>query len=266
MLCIPHVFLHLYNLVKDTCIFPNSWKIATVIPLPKCNNPKNSSELRPVSLLPIVGKIIEKLIHAQLSVFLENAVYISQHQHGFRKGFSTSATATFIDDIALGLNDGNFTVAVFLDIKKAFDTIDHKIIIKNLKHAGVGRKSLPLFLNYLINRKQCVLYKGFKSNINSLSTGVPQGSTLGPLLFLIYVNDLPNLFTKNTKCMMFADDIVLYQSCINMDQLYRELQLSLDKMYTWCKSNQITLNIKKCEYVHFGYRRPINHNKTLNTV
>ena len=263
MLCIPDVFLHLYNLVKESCIFPNSWKIATVVPLPKCNNPKDSSELRPVSLLPLVGKILEKLIHSQLTMFLENTMYLSQHQHGFRKGYSTtSATAKFIDDIALGLDKGKYTTAVFLDIKKAFDTIDHKIIIKKLEHAGVGRKTLPLLANYLNNRKQCVLYNGYKSDVKTLTTGVPQGSTLGPLLFLIYVNDLPKLFRK-TKCMMFADDTVLYHSCSGSEELYRELQSSLNIMFDWCNANQITLNSKKCEYVHFGYRKSTNTNNIL---
>ena len=119
MLCIPNVFLHLYNIVRDTSVFPNDWKIATVVPLPKCNNPSNPSELRPVSLLPIVGKIIEKLIHGQMSMFFENSQFLSQYQHGFRRDFSTtSATAKFLDEIAMGLDNGNYAIAVFLDIKK----------------------------------------------------------------------------------------------------------------------------------------------------
>ena len=139
MLSIPNVFLHLYNIVRDTSIFPNDWKIATVVLLPKCNNPSNPSELRPVSLLPIVGKIKEK--------------------HGVRKDFSTtSATAKFLDEIAMGLDNENYTIAVFLDIKKAFDTIDHRIIIEKLKHAGIGPRTLSLFSNYLKGRKQGVLY------------------------------------------------------------------------------------------------------------
>ena len=186
MLCIPNVFLHLYNLVRDTSIFPNDWKKATVVPLPKCNNPSDPSELRPVSLLPILGKIIEKLIHGQMSMFFEISQFLSQYQHGFRKGFSTtSATAKFLDEIAMGLDNGNYTIAVFLDIKKAFDTIDHRIIIEKLKHAGIGPRTLSLFSNYLQGWKQGVLYDGLRSNIRPLLTGVPQGSTLGPLLFLI---------------------------------------------------------------------------------
>ena len=118
MLYIPQVFLHLYNIVRLNGDFPDPWKIATVIPLPKNNDPKNSSELRPISLLPIVGKILEKLIHNQFSKFLENTHYLSGFQHGFRKEHSTtSATTKFVDNIMLNLDRGHHTIAVFLDIK-----------------------------------------------------------------------------------------------------------------------------------------------------
>ena len=263
MLYIPNVILHIYNRVRITGVFPDSWKIATVVPIPKCNNPIEPSELRPVSLLPIVGKIMEKLVHSQLSQFFEGAGFLSTNQHGFRKCFSTtSAASKFVDDIALGLDKGQYTLAVFLDIKKAFDTIDHDIIIKKLKHAGLGAGTLALIKNYLYNRKQCVLYKGIRSEVKKLYTGVPQGSTLGPLLFLIYVNDLPKLF-EHTNCMMFADDTVLYQSHADSTELYNQVQMSLNKMHKWCMDNQITLNSKKCEYIHFSYRRVLNNDKVL---
>ena len=156
---------------------------------------------------------------------------MSKPQHSFRKGHSTtSATSQFVDDIALGLDKGHFTLAVLLDIKRAFDTIDHKILIRKLRHAGVGNRCLSLIKNYLCNRKQCVLYSGIKANVRSLSTGVPQGSTLGPLLFLIYINHLPCIL-ENTKCMMFADDTVLYQSRASVMELYREMQDSINRLF-----------------------------------
>ena len=263
MLFIPHIFLHIYNRIKSTGLFPNSWKLATVIPLPKCNKPKDASELRPVSLLPIVGKVLEKLIHVQMSMFLENTMFLSPNQHGFRKEHSTSsASSRFIDDIALGLDKGKFTLAVFLDIKKAFDTIDHVILIQKLRHAGCGERLISLLTDYLMDRKQSVLYNGMRSSVRKLETGVPQGSTLGPLLFLLYVNDLSTIF-DNTKCMMFADDTVLYQSHLNVHDLYYEVQDSLDRMNSWCAENQITLNRKKCEYVHFNYRKIMNLDYSL---
>ena len=130
MFYMPNVFLHIYNRVSLTGVFPDTWKVATVVPLPKCNNQNDLFELRPVSLLPIIGKLMEKLRHVQLSQCFENSKYLSRHQHGFRKGFSTTSVATkFVCDIALRLHKGHYTLAVFVDIKKAFDTIDHEIII-----------------------------------------------------------------------------------------------------------------------------------------
>ena len=263
MLYIPEVFVHMYNSVRLSGVFPDPWKIATVIPLPKTNDPKSPSELRPISLLPIVGKIMEKLIHKQLSTFLEDTNYLTNMQHGFRGLHSTtSATSNFLDDIMLNLDKGYHTTAVFLDIKKAFDTIDHKILLNKIKHAGVGGITERLLANYLCNRKQSVLYNGIFSEIKILKTGVPQGSTLGPLLFLLYINDLPYVL-KNTSCLMFADDTVLYHSHPSSVDLNHEIQTDLDSVSKWCLKNYITLNITKSQYVQFGYRNNIEPNLQL---
>ena len=186
-----------------------------------------------------------------------------KHQHGFRKDHSTtSATTKFVDNIMLNLDKGHSTVAVFLDIKKAFDTIDHNILIKKLKNSGVGNNTTILLTNYLKNRTQSVLYNGIYSDPKGLTTGVPQGSTLGPLLFLLYINNLPDIL-KNSECLMFADDTVLYHSNVLPELLYRELQLDLDVVNTWCAQNYITLNITKSQYVNFGYRKPNVDNYVL---
>ena len=123
LLYIPHVFLHLYNRIRITGTFPDSWKVATVVPLPKCNNPTDPSELRPVSLLPIIGNILEKLIHLQLSKFLEDTEKLSKFQHGFRKGHSTtSATSKFVDDIASNLDKGYYTMSSLSVVSSFFPT------------------------------------------------------------------------------------------------------------------------------------------------
>ena len=159
----------------------------------------------------------------------------------------------------LNLDKGYYTLAVFLDIKKAFDTINHNILLKKLKHAGVGNNCLQLLTNYLHNRKQAVLYNGNYSNIKTLETGVPQGSTLGPLLFLLYINDLTNVLT-NTKCLMFADDTVLYHHQPVQGVLYRETQTDLDAVYKWCLINSITLNLSKSQFVQYNYRKTVTDN------
>ena len=254
-LYIPHVFLHIYNAVRLSGDFPDSWKIATVVPLPKNNDPQNPSELRPIPLLPIVGTILEKLIYKQSSTFLENLNYLTKMQHGFPKRHSTtSATSKFVDDIILNLDKGYYSLAVFLDVKKAFDTVDHAILIKKLKHSGAGNNVIRLFTNYLSNRKQTVLYNGQLSDIKTLRTGVPQGSTLGPLLFLLYINDLPNILSKSLN-LMFADDTVLCHCHSSFEMLLRELQTDIDSVFKWCQQNYITLNITKSQDVQFSYMK-----------
>ena len=254
-LYIPDVLADIYNKVIATNIFPDSWKIATVVPLPKINNPKSPSELRPISLLPIVGKIMEKIIHSQLKDYLEIENLLVSQQHGFRKNHSTqSACAKFIDDIMLYLDKGYSTVAVFLDVKKAFDTINHQVLLKKLQNLNVGQNALALIENYLTNRKQCVVYQNQCSDELSLTTGVPQGSTLGPLLFLIYINDLPNIL-NNCDCLLFADDTVIYNGKTDTNIAYTAVQSDLDEVYSWCNKNQITLNQAKTEYIHFSYRK-----------
>ena len=254
-LYIPDILLDIFNKVIISRTFPDDWKIATVIPLPKVNNPKTPSELRPISLLPIIGKIMEKIIHNQLKKYLEENNMLTAQQHGFRKNHSTqSACAKFIDDIMLHLDGGDRTVAVFLDIKKAFDTLNHNILLKKIEKLLVGPNTVALLRDYLDNRQQCVLYNNVVSSKLSLSTGVPQGSTLGPLLFLIYINDLPDVLLYS-DCILFADDTVLYLGESEQGILYPEIQLDLDAVNAWCNNNQITLNQAKTEYIQFSYRK-----------
>ena len=252
---VPGLLLYIFNRVISTSAFTDSWKIATVIPLPKVDNPKSPSELRPISLLPIIGKIMEKIIHNQLKSYLELQNLLISQQHGFRTNHSTqSACAKFIDDIMLHLDRGERTVAVFLDIKKAFDTINHQILIKKVQNLQIGYNTTTLLANYLNNRKQCVLYNNIYSDELSLSTGVPQGSTLGPPLFLIYINDLPDVLSYS-NCLLFADDTVLYLGKKEKGLVYPEIQLDLDAVHAWCNNNPITLNQAKTEYIYFSYRK-----------
>ena len=156
----------------------------------------------------------------------------------------------------LHLDRGETTVAVFLDIKKAFDTINHQILLKKLRNLHVGPHTVKPLENYLYNRKQRVLYSNILSDTLTLSTGVPQGSTLGPLLFLMYINDLPNILLYS-KCILFADSTVLYLGERDRADVYSNIQLDLDAVYTWCNINQITLNESKTEYIQFSYRKRV---------
>ena len=254
-LYLPNVLLDIFNKVVLNNKFPDSWKIATVIPLLKIDNPRMPSDLRPISLLPIMGKIMEKRLHAQLKDYLEKRNLLAGQQHGFRTNHSTLSMCTrFVDDTMLGLDESDITMAVFLDIRKAFDSINHFILLKKLEKLVIGTNTLNVIRDYLNNRKQCVLYNNIYSDKLALTTGVPQGSSLGPLLFMVYINDLPDILLY-CKYLPFADDTVLYLGRKDEGTVYTEMQLDLDAVHAWCNNNQITLNQAKTEYIRFSFRK-----------
>ena len=248
-------FTYLYNLVISTGIFPDDWKIATVTPIPKVSNPRTCGELRPISILPTPGKIMEQILHDQIKQFLEASKYLIEEQFGFRQNKSTTkALARLLDSLLTNADRGELTVAVFLDFKKAFDTINHKLLIHKLNKAGLGPKAQALIANYLTNRKQKTKLKNIESNLKDITTGVPQGSTLGPLLFLIFINDMPSI-AKEAAFTLFADDAVLILHGRNLDNVAKVVQEVLDKINDWCRTNKLTLNASKTEYVIYGTKK-----------
>ena len=241
----------LYNNILDSGTFPDKWKIATVTPIPKVTNATSPSDLRPISLLPVPGKLLEKYISINIEDYLETNNFFTDCQNGFRKGKSTSsAMAKYLDDVLDGLNESHTCIAAYLDVRKAFDTINHHRLLNKLRAAGIGDTLCSLLENYLSNRKQKTKLYGSLSNLESVSIGVPQGSTVGPLMFIIYINDLPGVLDY-AKPLMYADDTVIYLSGLNNKEVRKNLQCDLNNVEKWCKVNKLSLNISKTKIMTF---------------
>ena len=247
----------LYNNILASGIFPDKWKIATVTPIPKVANAESPTDLRPISLLPVPGKILEKYITSQIELFLENKKFFHANQNGFRKGKSTSsALAEFLDDTIAELNSSKISVAAYLDFQKAFDTIDHDILLSKLSKSGIGAKVLKLLKNYLSNRQQKTMLFGTSSSLLPIKIGVPQGSTIGPTMFIVYINDLPDVL-KSSKALMYADDTVIYNAGERRKTVRKSLQADLSEVQKWCTNNKMSLNVKKTKIMSFmsDYKR-----------
>ena len=207
-------------------LVPDMAKLAKIIPIYKAKDKKNISNYRPISLLPVISKILEKVVHKNLYTFLEKnkVLYPSM---GFKKNRSTvNAITELVCHITNSMENKQNTLSVFLDLSKAFDTINHKILVHKLEFYGVRGLALNWFRRYLTDRKQYVLYNNVKSQTLEITRGVPQGSVLGPLLFLIYVNDIPNCLT-HSKVISFADDTTVFSSSKCIDNLYKNVNSDL---------------------------------------
>ena len=245
---------HLFNCSLSTAIFPDAWKAAKVVPLFKGGDREDVNNYRPVSLLPLPGKLLERVVHKKVSAFLEDNKFLCEFQGGFRKGYSTTSTiADLTDDLFQAINDCNVTLAAFIDLRKAFDTVDLEILRKKLFEAGIRGRVLDWCGNYLSNRYQRTTVNNTVSDALPVTCGVPQGSVLGPLFFLIYINDLIYAL-DDCKLKLYADDTVIYHSDVDHSLASRKLQSNLDGFYKWCLENKLTVNIKKTKVMVFGTR------------
>jgi hypothetical protein len=182
--------------------------------------------------------------------FLEDTNYFSNIQYGFRSNRSTTkALATVMDELLTNTDNDDLTIAVYLDFKKAFDTIDHHILITKLRRAGFDEKTCNLITNYLTNRKQHIRLNGADSMLQQVTTGVPKGSTLGPILFLIFINDLP-LVSQLAIFTLFADVLTVHGKCLKV--IAELIEAVLCKIHAWCRDSKLTLNAEKTEYVVYG--------------
>ena len=200
---------------------------------------------RPISVLPIVSKLIERIVFNQLYSFLVENDLLADSQHGFRPKHSTlTALLEATNEWYLNIDNDLLNGVLFLDLKKAFDTVDHNILLKKLELYGVDPHALQWFTSYLSGRQQKTYANSTLSNSLPIACGVPQGSILGPLLFLIYINDL-QMCTSSSTTKMYADDTCLFASAQDPSILQSNLNEGLKKVLSWLHANKLTLNIKK---------------------
>ena len=240
----------LLNLSFMTGVFPSVLKTVKVVPVFKKDSKLDYSNYRPISLLSNVEKILEKLMYKRLYTFL-NSNNIYNLQFGFRQQYSTShALVNITENIRKALDGGNIGCGIFVDLQKAFDTVDHQILLTKLNHYGICGVSNDWFKSYLSNQNQYVSINGFDFGLAAINFGVPQGSVLGPLLFLLYINDL-NHTIKFCKVHHFADDTNLLCMSNSIKKLNKLVNPDLKHLVHWLNANKILLNVKKTEMVIF---------------
>lgn len=246
---------HVLNLSITKGHFPDELKIAKVIPLFKNGDKKIVSNYRPVSLLSVFSKILERLMYNRLLRFITKHDILYKHQFGFRNKYSTALALTLLTDkISDSFNNENVTIGVFLDFSKAFDTVNHQILLQKLEHYGIRGLAYSWMQSYLTNRSQFVSYNNVCSNTEKIFTGVPQGSVLGPLLFLLYINDMSNVSTKLFS-ILFADDSNFFISGSNPVDLINTINEELTHVYIWLNANKLSLNVSKSHFMVFTRKK-----------
>jgi len=245
------ILAKLLNLSFATGIFPDLCKFAKVIPIFKKDNPLLCNNYRPISLLPIFSKIFEKIIYSRMYNFIDKNNLLYEKQFGFRSNHSTShALISLIESIKNCLDDKKIVGGVFIDLAKAFDTVNHEILCNKLSYYGFRGKFNDLLKSFLSDRKQYVSINGVDSEYLDINCGVPQGSTLGPLLFILYINDL-NYSLKYSTASHFADDTCLLYASKNPKTLETNLNYDLKRLNQWLYANRLSLNIDKSKLLLF---------------
>ena len=246
---------YILNLSITTGIVPSKLKVAKVVPIHKKNDIHNIINYRPISILPFFSKILEKVVYTRINDYLCKNNIINPCQYGFQKNISTEmALIDLHDKIISSLNKKLHTIGIFIDLSKAFDSIDHDILIKKLSMYGVRGIPLLWFKNYLSGRLQYVSFNKTLSDPLPIHCGIPQGSILGPLLYIIYVNDF--CYCSNAfKYILFADDTTLLISHENIVHLSYLISSELDNVSKWFDNNRLVINVEKSNYMYFHNKR-----------
>lgn len=255
--CISESITYLCNLSIKTGMFPDKWKEAKVKPLHKSGPKDDLNNYRPISILPVLSKLFERHVHDSLSCFLDRYKLMFKLQFGFRSNHSCeTALVSMIDRWLKALNNGDLVGIVLIDFRKAFDLIDHQLLLKKLKMYKINQNALKWFESYLSMRKQKVSIDSSTSQEKIVKYGVPQGSILGPLLFLLFIIDLPLHLKVHTD--LYADDTTLYEINSSKDIIERNLQNALTVLSKWCEHNGMVINLDKTKVMLITTRQKRN--------
>ena len=247
-----HHLTFFFNLCLRNAVFPYNLKVAIIIPIHKAGTKDRFTNYRPISLLPILSKILEKILHSTLSSFLEEQCILYPFQFGFRKKHSTYMPITHMyDEITKNLFENELTCVLYLDLKKAFDTVSVQILLKKIHLMGIRGSLYKIIESYLNSRYQTTKINNVLSRKEKVVTGVPQGSILGPLLFILYINDMPKI-SELGNFYIFADDTAVMVKAGSADQLQSKINQLLPNIAVWFQANRLTLNATKSNYQIFS--------------
>ena len=264
--CAPQIAPYLTIILNQSLSeqqLPRDWLTANICPVFKKGEGSTASNYRPISLTCVICKTMEHILYHHIMAHLEQLNILKDYQHGFRKGRSCETQLIItVDEITKSLDNRSQADLLILDFSKAFDTVPHARLLKKLEHYGINELVLGWIRSWLLNRSQRVIIDGASSNEVSVRSGVPQGTVLGPLMFLIYINDIGEHITSNLR--LFADDSLLY-CAIDIPQDCLALQEDLDKLSQWSYKWQMSFNVLKCKSLRITRKRnPYLHQYTMN--
>lgn len=239
----------LFNCSLSTCKFPHVWKQSFIIPLHKKGKKDQIINYRPIAKLSAIPKLFEAIVCKTLSFYTKS--FIVHNQHGFSKGRSTVTLLTELVEFCVdSFKNKKQTDCVLTDFSKAFDKLSHRVLLNKMSRLGFSVKFIAWLKSYLFDRSYSVNFNGYHSNSFVVNSGVPQGSHLGPVLFILFVNDLPSVL-KYSNCLMYADDVNIFKT-ISSNLDCEKLQIDLNAFYNWCARNRLLLNIDKCKIINFS--------------
>ena len=248
--------VHFLNLCLQQGVFPSSLKIAVIKPIFKAGDKQLFNNYRPISLLTVISKLLEKLIYARINKHLTLNDVLCDNQFGFRAGMSTYMPLVILQDkITSAFENNSIMCGIYLDLRKAFDTVNIGILLGKLHKYGIRHNAYNMLKSYLNERTQCVQIEDARSALLPITIGVPQGSILGPLLFILYINDFPLVCGQHITTLLYADDTAIFIEGKNENQLQRTLNTLMPKVADWFVSNQLSLNTDKTCYQMYTHKR-----------